>query len=38
LPTVGHEARPVVVSLSPHLVDTHKSEISHSSRLSSDAH
>ena len=27
LPTVGQEASPVVVSLSPHLVDTHKSSI-----------
>jgi hypothetical protein len=27
LPTVGHEPRPVVVSLSPHLVETHSSEI-----------
>src|SRR6185295_280317 len=38
LPTVGQEASPVVVSLSPHLVDTHSSEISHSSRSSSEAH
>ena len=37
LPTVGQEARPVVVSLSPHLVDTHKSSIAHSSRSSSEA-
>ena len=32
LPTVGQEARPVVVSLSPHLVETHSSSMSHSSR------
>ena len=35
-PTVGQEARPVVVSLSPHLVEIHSSEKSHSSRLSSE--
>src|SRR5262245_34050367 len=38
LPTVGHEARPVVVSDSPHLVDIHRSETGHSSRVSSEAH
>jgi hypothetical protein len=32
LPTVGQEPRPVVVSLSPHLVETQSSEIEHSSR------
>ena len=37
LPTVGQEARPVVVSLSPHLVETQSSAMSHSSRCSSDA-
>src|SRR6516165_10691944 len=37
LPTVGQEARPVVVSLSPHLVDTHRSPIGHGSRSSSEA-
>src|ERR1700755_937425 len=37
LPTVGQEASPVVVSLSPHLVDTHSSSIAHSSRSSSEA-
>jgi hypothetical protein len=37
LPTVGQEPRPVVVSLSPHLVDTQSSEIEHSSRCSSVA-
>ena len=37
LPTVGHEPRPVVVSLSPHLVDTHRSEIGARSRCFSDA-
>src|SRR5262249_5094355 len=37
LPTVGQDASPVVVSLSPHLVETHSSEMSHCSRLSSDA-
>src|SRR5271166_1062666 len=38
LPMVGHEARPVVVSDSPHLVEIHRSEMSHASRGSSDAH
>ena len=38
LPTVGQEARPVVVSLSPHLVETQSSEMLHSSRCSSEAH
>src|SRR2546421_9387699 len=38
LPTVGHDASPVVVSLSPHLADTHSSEMSQSSRRHSDAH
>ena len=37
-PTVGHEASPVVVSDSPHLVETHRSESGHSSRCSSEAH
>src|ERR1700684_2531519 len=32
LPTVGHEASPVVVSLSPHLAATHTSVSGHSSR------
>ena len=34
----GRSASPVVVSLSPHLVDTQSSEMSHSSRCSSVAH
>src|SRR5258708_13324255 len=38
LPTVGQEASPVVVSLSPHLADTQSSEMSHCSRGRSDAH
>src|SRR6185436_8850024 len=38
LPTVGHEARPVVVSLSPHLVETQRSDTPHCSRCNSDAH
>src|ERR1700691_4964247 len=37
-PTVGQDVRPVVVSDSPHLVETQRSETLHSSRLSSDAH
>ncbi len=37
-PTVGQEERPVVVSLSPHLVETHRSSTLHSSRSSSEAH
>jgi len=32
LPTVGHDARPEVVSLSPHLVETNRSSIAHFSR------
>src|SRR5262245_28800230 len=38
LPTVGQEASPVVVSLSPHLHETHRSSMLHSSRVRSDAH
>ena len=38
LPTVGQEDRPVVVSDSPHFVETQRSEMAHSSRCSSDAH
>src|SRR6478672_10560783 len=38
LPTVGQEARPVVVSLSPHLVETQRSAMPHCSRCNSDAH
>ena len=38
LPTVGHDDKPVVVSDSPHLVETHNSDIEHSSRCSSVAH
>src|SRR6186997_1016995 len=38
LPTVGFEPQPDVVSDSPHLVDTHKSLIGHSTRCNSDAH
>jgi hypothetical protein len=34
LPTVGHDDRPVVVSLSPHFVEIHKSLIGHFSRWS----
>src|ERR1700744_987876 len=37
LPTVGHDERPVVVSDSPHFVDTQSSDIAHSSRCSSEA-
>ena len=37
LPTVGLEARPEVVSDSPHLTDTHRSAPPHSSRRSSVA-
>src|SRR3712207_4094842 len=38
LPTVGQEARPVVVSDSPHFVETHRSEIGHSAGGSSEAY
>ncbi len=38
LPTVGFEPQPEVVSDSPHLVDTHRSLIGHSTRCSSVAH
>ena len=38
LPTVGHEASPVVVSDSPHLAEIHSSDRSHSSRFCSEAH
>src|SRR3546814_19962616 len=38
LPTVGLEARPEVVSDSPHLVDTHSSLIEQGSRCCSVAH
>src|SRR6202020_1870711 len=37
LPTVGQEASPVVVSLSPHLAATHTSVSGHSTRTFSDA-
>ena len=37
LPTVGQEARPVVVSLSPHLAATHTSVSGHSTRTFSEA-
>src|ERR1044071_1843021 len=37
LPAVGHEARPDVVSLSPHLVETQSSSMRHGSRCSSEA-
>ena len=37
LPTVGQEASPVVVSLSPHLAATHRSVSAHSSRTFSEA-
>ncbi len=37
-PTVGQDDRPVVVSDSPHLVEIHSSEMSTSSRCSSEAH
>src|SRR5580704_15936498 len=37
LPTVGQEARPVVVSLSPHLAATQTSVSGHSSRTFSEA-
>ena len=36
LPTVGQDPRPVVVSDSPHFVETQSSEIEHSSRWYSD--
>src|SRR4029077_3884971 len=38
LPTVGHDDRPVVVSDSPHFVETQRSVIGQSSRSSSEAH
>ncbi len=38
LPTVGQEPRPEVVSDSPHLVDTQRSEILQGWRCSSEAH
>src|SRR3989338_5490707 len=38
LPTVGQEARPEVVSLSPHLAEMKRSLSEHSSRCFSDAH
>src|SRR5579883_1659554 len=38
LPTVGHEASPEVVSLSPHLAEIHSSSMWHGSRCSSEAH
>src|SRR6201991_3807079 len=38
LPTVGHEASPVVVSLSPHLAATQTSVNGHSTRTISEAH
>ena len=38
LPTVGQEASPEVVSLSPHLVETKSSGMAHSSRCFSEAH
>src|SRR6202035_37382 len=38
LPTVGHEARPEVVSLSPHLVETNSSLMEQDSRCFSEAH
>src|SRR6202012_6264636 len=37
LPTVGHDAKPVVVSLSPHLAATQTSVSGQSSRVFSDA-
>src|SRR5258708_35769262 len=37
LPTVGHDAKPVVVSLSQNLVETQRSAQQHYSRRSSDA-
>src|SRR5690606_23050826 len=37
LPTVGQDDSPVVVSDSPHLVETHSSDRSHSTRCSSVA-
>src|SRR5271156_422895 len=37
-PTVGHDAKPEVVSLSPHLVEIKSSSIEQSSRCFSDAH
>src|SRR6201992_3213519 len=38
LPTVGQEASPVVVSLSPHFAATQTSVSGHSTRTSSEAH
>src|SRR5579859_7723480 len=38
LPTVGQEAKPEVVSLSPHFVETKSSCNVHSSRCFSEAH
>src|SRR5258708_10054951 len=38
LPTVGQEASPVVVSDSPHLVETHSSPMGNSACFSSVAH
>src|SRR3990170_6186178 len=38
LPTVGQEAKPEVVSLSPHLTEMKSSLSEHSSRCFSDAH
>src|SRR6202790_1778765 len=38
LPTVGQEAKPEVVSLSPHFVEMKSSCIVHTSRCFSDAH
>src|SRR5664279_6187546 len=38
LPTVGFEPQPEVVSLSPHLVETHSSAIGQASRRFSLAH